>query len=245
MAVTTVPVGHTGILLTFGRVQENALNEGLHLRIPFVQQIVYMDNRVQLLEVETQAFSIDIQTVSARIAVNYQLKRDYTFEVYRSVGVAFERKVIEPAVHEVLKSVSAQYTAEELISMRALVSNEIMISLNEEMLKSGITVTAMNIIDFDFTEDFIKAVEDKQIAEQRQRQAEIDNITMVARASAEAESLVIAAEGISESYRLQNMYLTELIIMLEWVNKWNGELPMVQSGNGMFLDVGDLMMSGN
>ena len=252
LSITSVPVGHTGILLTFGRVQEGALTEGLHFVIPFAQQVVAMDNRVQKLEVYTQAFSSDIQTVSARLAVNYQINREHTFEIYRSIGLNFERIIIEPAVHEVLKNISAQYTAEELISMRARVSDEIMATLNEEVQRSGITVTALNIIDFDFTDDFIRAVEEKQIAEQRQQQADIDNLTMVLRsaaeaqsmeilARAEAEALRILAEGIAESYRLQNQYLTELNVTLELISQWDGVLPLVQSGEGGFiLDVGGL-----
>jgi len=253
LSITSVPVGHTGILLTFGRVQEGALNEGLHFIIPFAQQVVAMDNRVQKLEVYTQAFSSDIQTVSARLAVNYQINREDTFEIYRSIGLDFERLIIEPAVHEVLKNISAQYTAEELISLRARVSDEIMATLNEEMQKSGITVTALNIIDFDFTDDFIRAVEEKQIAEQRQQQADIDNITMILRSAAEAQSieilaraeadaLRITAEALAESYRLQNYYLTELNVLLEWISQWDGVVPLVQSGDGGFiLDIGGLM----
>jgi len=255
MSLTSIPVGHTGILLTFGRVQEGALSEGLHFIIPFAQQVVAMDNRVQILEVYTQAFSRDIQTVSARLAVNYQIRREYTFEIYRSIGLNFESVIIEPAVHEVLKNISAQYTAEELISLRARVSDEIMATLNEEMQKSGITVTALNIIDFDFTDDFIRAVEEKQIAEQRQQQADIDNVTMVLRSAAEAESITILAqaqaealriiaEGVAESYRLQNEYLTELNVLLEWIGQWDGAVPLVQSGGdsgGFILDVSGLI----
>ena len=253
LSITNVPVGHTGILLTFGRVQEGALSEGLHFIIPFVQEVVAMDNRVQKLEVYTQAFSIDIQTVSARLAVNYQINREDTFEIYRSIGLNFERIIIEPAVHEVLKNISAQYTAEELISLRTSVSDEIMATLNKEMQRSGITVTALNIIDFSFTDDFIRAVEEKQIAEQRQQQADIDNITMILRSAAEAQSmeiiahaeaevLRIMAESIAESYRLQNEYLTELNVVLEWISQWDGILPIVQSGDGggMILDISGL-----
>lgn len=115
----TVPVGSTGILLTMGKVEDTALTEGFHFKIPFVQRIISLDNRVKKLELSTEAFSKDIQTVSATLAVNYRLQTNKTFSLYKTVGLAYEENLIVPATHEVLKSVCAQYTAEELISRRA------------------------------------------------------------------------------------------------------------------------------
>ena len=252
LSVTVVPVGHSGVLLTLGRVHDNVLNEGFHFIIPGVQQVIPMDNRIQILEVATQAFSIDIQTVSARLAVNYKINGTNSAEIFRTIGHDFERLIIEPAVHEVLKNISAQYTAEELISLRAQVSDEIMVTLNDEMQKRGITVTALNIIDFDFKDDFLRAVEEKQIAEQRQQQADIENVTMLLRAIADAEAMTIlaeaqaealrlTAEGIAESYRLQNQYVTDMNLILEWIAAWDGAVPLIQSADGgMMLDVNSL-----
>jgi len=253
LSIENVPVGHSGVLLTLGRVHENTLGEGFHFIIPFVQRIVHMDNRIQKLEVYTQAFSIDIQTVSSRLAVNYQINAADSAEIFRTIGFNFERLIIEPAVHEVLKNVSAQYTAEELISLRARVSDEILAALNEEMQKHGIAVIALNIIDFDFTDDFIRAVEEKQIAEQRQQQADIENVTMILRAAADAEAITILAEahaealritasGISESYRLQNQYVTDMNLILEWIAAWDGVMPLIQGADGgMMLDINALL----
>lgn len=255
LSVSVVPVGHTGILLTMGKVQDIPVDEGVNFKIPFVQKIVTMDNRIQKMEISTEAFSKDIQTVTATLAVNYKVSKAQTFSLYKNVGMNFENVLVIPATHEALKSVSAHYTAEELISARQKVSDEIMDVLNLQTNANGIEITAFNIIDFDFSEEYIKAVEDKQVAEQRKKQADIENQTSIEKAKAEAErvkiesqgaadALKIAAEGKAQSYRLQNAAITENNIKMEWIDKWDGRLPQIQTGDsGMMIDVSSILQT--
>jgi len=245
----TVPVGYTGILLHMGKVQDSALSEGLHFKMPFIQRIIPIDNRVKKLELSTEAFSKDIQTVSATLAVNYRLQSEKTFSIYKSVGLSFEENLIVPATHEVLKSVCAQYTAEELISKRAESSDKMRDELDAKMSGLGISVTDFNIIDFDFSEEFISAVESKQVAEQLKKKAATENETAIAQAErekqvaikqseAQAQSVLIAAKADAdaiklaadaESYRLQKIseQLTEKAIFNTLAENWDGKLPGV------------------
>ncbi|MBQ8507676.1 MAG: hypothetical protein IJ466_09645 [Clostridia bacterium] len=200
---TTVPVGSTGILLTLGKVQEGkALSEGLHFKLPFVQKIVSMDNRVKKLELSTEAFSKDIQTVSATLAVNYQLQAAKSFAIYKSHGTQYEQNIIVPATHEVLKSVCAQYTAEELISKRAESSDMMREELNAKLTEMGITVSDFSIIDFDFSAEFIEAVESKQVAEQLKKKAATENETAIAQAEREKQVAIKQAEADAEKLRI-------------------------------------------
>ena len=199
-----VPVGSTGILLTFGRVQDGStLSEGLHMKLPFIQRIVSLDNRVQKLELNTEAFSKDIQTISAKLAVNYRLRPEMSFSVYRTHGSHFEQNIIIPATHEVLKSVSAQYTAEELISKRAESSDKMRDELDAKLTGMGITITDFNIIDFDFSEEFINAVEAKQVAEQVKKRAATENETAIAQAEREKQVAIKQSEAEAEKTRIQ------------------------------------------
>ena len=245
----TVPVGSTGILLTMGKVEDSALSEGFHIKMPFVQKIVSMDNRVKKLELNTEAFSKDIQTVSATLAVNYRLQPEKTFSIYKSTGLAYESNLIVPATHEVLKSVCAQYTAEELISKRAESSDKMRDELDAKLTEIGISVTDFNIIDFDFSEEFIAAVESKQVAEQLRKKAATENETAIAQAErekqvaikqseAQAQSRLIAAQAEAdavklaadaEAYRLEQVgaQLTNATIFNTLAENWNGELPGV------------------
>ncbi len=245
----TVPVGSTGILLTMGKVEDTALSEGFHFKLPFVQRIISMDNRVKKLELSTEAFSKDIQTVSATLAVNYRLQTSKTFSIYKSVGLAYEDNLIVPATHEVLKSVCAQYTAEELISKRAESSDKMRDELDAKLTELGISVTDFNIIDFDFSDEFITAVESKQVAEQLKKKAATENETAIAQAErekrvaitkseAEAESVLIAAKADAdavklaadaEAYRLEQIgrQLTDETIKNTLAERWDGKLPGV------------------
>ena len=252
---TRVPVGSTGIMVTFGHVQDGStLSEGLHFHMPFIQEIVSLDNRVQKLELNTEAFSKDIQTISARLAVNYRLRPEQSFSVYKAYGTTFEQNIIVPATHEALKSVCAQYTAEELISKRAESSDKMRDELDSKLTGMGISVSDFNIIDFDFSEDFINAVEAKQVAEQVKKKAATENETAIAqaerekqvaikKAEADAEKVRIEAEAQAnavklaaeaEAYRLQsiNENLTEQTIQNTLAERWDGKLPIVM-GEGM------------
>ena len=236
----TVPVGSTGILLTFGKVEDGkTLSEGLHLKIPFVQQIVSMDNRVKKLELNTQAFSKDIQTVSATLAVNYRLQATKSFSIYKTAGTQYEQNIIVPATHEVLKSVCAQYTAEELISKRAESSDKMRIELDAKLSDMGFTITDFNIIDFDFSNEFINAVESKQVAI-KQAEAEAEKLRI--QAEAEANAVKLAAEA--EAYRLENIskHLSGEIIEKALVDAWDGKLPaVVGSETAGIMNIGDLI----
>ena len=198
----TVPVGSTGIMLTMGKVEDTALPEGMHFQIPFVQRIVSMDNRVKKLELSTEAFSKDIQTVSATLAVNYRLQTEKTFAIYKSTGTAYEDNLIVPATHEVLKSVCAQYTAEELISKRAESSDKMRDELDAKLSQIGISITDFNIIDFDFSDEFISAVESKQVAEQLKKKAATENETAIAQAEREKQVSIKQSEAEAERVRI-------------------------------------------
>ena len=200
----TVPVGSTGILLTFGKVEDGkALSEGLHIKLPLVQRIVSMDNRVKKLELNTEAFSKDIQTVTATLAVNYRMKPEKSFEIYKNHGTAFEENIIVPATHEVLKSVCAQYTAEELISKRAESSDMMRDELAAKLGEMGIDVRDFNIIDFDFSNEFIDAVESKQVAEQLKKKAATENETAIAQAEREKQVSIKQSEADAERVRIE------------------------------------------
>ena len=203
-SIDTVPVGSTGILLTLGRVEEGkALAEGMHLKIPFIQKIVSMDNRVKKLELSTEAFSKDIQTVSATLAVNYRMIPEKSFEIYRKHGTQFENNIIVPATHEVLKSVCAQYTAEELISKRQESSDMMRDELGAKLGEMGIEISDFNIIDFDFSNEFIEAVESKQVAEQLKKKAATENETAIAQAEREKQVSIKQSEAEAERVRIQ------------------------------------------
>lgn len=227
---TIVEAGHTGVVLTLGKVSENVLQEGFHFKVPFVQEVVQIDNRINKLEVNTEAFSKDLQTVSTVLAINYRVDSAKSFDLYKRIGRNYEDVLISPAVNEVLKAITARYTAEESVTNRAVISEGLVAGLNEKLNADGLYITDVNIIDFDFSEAFITAIEEKQVAQQQLLKAETEKQTATTNAEAEAAAIRIRAEAEAEANRLISESLNETILENKKIEKWDGKLPQVTGG---------------
>lgn len=246
-SITVIPAGHTGVVSTFGRVSETVLQEGLHFKIPFAQSIVQIDNRIVKLEVSTDAFSKDLQTVSTVLAVNYRISKDMSYSIYKEIGADFENVLVTPAVNEVLKAVVAQYTASDLVASRSEVSIMLDEKLNEKFNGRGIFVEDFNIIDWDFSEEYIAAVEAKQVAEQNLTKTKTEQEQQIVIAEAEAKKKVLSAEANAQSTLIEaeaqakaneilSASLNENVIEYNKIEKWNGELPQV-TGSASLIDI--------
>ena len=226
-AVKIVPAGHTGVQVHLGSVSEEVLSEGMHFVAPFVTQVVNMDNRVLKSEANSTSASKDLQNVSSTIAVNYRLQQDSAASVFRNIGRNYE---------EVIKAVTAQFTAEELVTERQKVSDLMKENLSEKISPYGITVELFNIISFDFSEEFNAAIEAKQTAQQNALKAEQD----LRRVEIEAQQEIEKAKAEAESYRLKNQEITDNTLKMAWIEKWDGKLPAVAGGEGMMFDLSSL-----
>ncbi len=238
-----IGAGERGIVLNFGAVQKDVLSEGLHLRIPVMQKIVRVDVKVQKAQVDAAAASSDLQDVSSTVAINFHIIPDKANIVYQSIGIQFKERIIDPAVQEVVKAVTAKYTAEELITKRPAVSDAMKLALTERLLEHNIAVDAFSIVGFSFSKIFMEAIESKQTAEQLALKAKRD----LDRIKIEAEQTITAAKAEAESLRLQkaniSMDLIELRKIeanLKAIEKWNGILPQVTGAGAVpFIGVGD------
>lgn len=228
---TAVTAGHSGVVTTFGKVSDSVLAEGLHFKIPFVQKIVLVDNRVLKAEADCSSASKDLQTVRSTIAVNYKVMNSYSASVYKNIGMDYESVIIIPAVQECVKAVTARFTAEELITNRQNVSDLMSEQLKEKIGSYGIDVQIFNIISFDFTDEYNAAVEAKQTAQQNALKAEQD----LQRIRVEAEQTVAEAQAEAEAYRLKSEQITPEILLMSYIDKWDGKLPIVAGENGSTL----------
>ena len=263
-SVTVVPTGNTGIVTTFGKVEERTLGAGAHLILPW-QEVVKMDNRTQKVEIVTQAFSSDIQQVDLKLSVNYCIDQETAQELYRTVGIHYYENVMYPRILENTKAVFSRYTAENLIAKRNALSDLIAENTAEDMKPYGITIVSIAIEDIDFTDAFTTAVEAKQVAAQNKLTAETEQAqkTMeeeatarraVIAANAEAEKAVIAANAELEVVKVQaeaalyagekeaemnkriSESLTDGLIDYYWIKQWNGQLPTTVLGeNGNYM----------
>lgn len=238
---TTVDAGHSGVVKTFGKVSETVLSEGLHFKVPFIQEIVKIDNRVKVAEVACTSASKDLQNVSSTIALNYNVRSSASAEIYRSVGPDYEAIIINPAIQECVKAVTAKFTAEELITNRQSVGDEMMALLGEKISPFGLELKIFNIISFDFSAEFNAAIEAKQTAQQNALKAQQD----LQRIKVEAQQKVEQAKAEAEAYRLKSQEITPQMLQMEYINKWNGQLPMVVSDGTSLFDFTSMLEQQN
>ncbi len=234
-----VPAGHTGVVTRFGAVDDTVLSEGLHVVIPFVTRVVDMNNQVTKAEVVSASASKDLQTVNSTVALNYRIESLSAASVYQNIGVNYENVVVIPAIQEAVKSVMAQYTAEELITMRQTVGAEIQEEISSKLAPYGFSTQSVNIVDFQFSEEFNAAIEAKQTAQQNALKAEQD----LARVKVEAEQKIAEAEAEAESYRLKSQEITDQMLKMEFIDKWDGKLPVVVSDGQSLFNIDSILDS--
>lgn len=238
--VVSIPTGYTGIVTTFGRVEDRTLDAGLSFIAPW-QGVVKMDNRVQEFSEDLMCFSSDIQEVSASVTVGYRINQNAAMNLYKEVGKNYKDIIILPKMREVVKTGLAKYTANELIESRAQAVNEITETLATELSNYNIELDYISLINIDFTDTFTDAVEAKAKAEQDKERAQTEAEQKVIEAEAKAKEQQIAAD--TELYAAQkaaeaNQALTSSITpeLIEYYrimdvdSKWNGELPSYVGG---------------
>ena len=258
--IAIVPTGYTGILTTFGRVEDKTIGAGFNFIAPW-QNVVKMDNRTQKVQIQTSAFSSDIQQVDLLLAVNYCIDQSTAQELYRTVGTNYYENIMFPRIQENTKAVFSQYTAENLIAKRDMLSDQVQENTSNDMKRYGITIVSISIEDIDFTDAFTNAVEAKQVAAQEKltEQTKQEQKTMeeeaaakraVIAANAEANKAVIAANADLEVVKIQaeaslfagqreaemnqriSEALSDKLIWYYWIKQWNGELPTTVLGEG-------------
>lgn len=227
-----IGAGERGVVMNFGAVSNDVLGEGLHWRTPIVQNVKIMDVQIQKETVKAGAASRDLQEVKTELAINFHLDPGAVHRLYQTVGMSYQSRIIDPAVQEAVKAATAKYTAEEVITKRQLVRDDIKAILTTRLSKDGIILDEVSITDFNFSESFNTAIEAKVTAEQNALRAknDLEKVKMEAQqrieqAQAEAQAIRIQAESISaqggDSY-----------VQMKAIEKWDGKLPVQMVPNG-------------
>lgn len=266
--MSSVPTGHTGIVTTFGKVENYTFEAGVHAKLPW-QEVVRMDNRNQKGTLDMSCFSSDIQEVDVVYSINYQIQKSNAQTIYRSIGENYYDTVMVPRIQEAVKSVIAQYTADELVERRDELSSKILEILVEDLATYNIEVVSTAVENIDFTDAFTAAVEAKQVAAQNKLQAEIVQQQAIMEESAAAERKVIAAEAAAETDKIEaeaeaeirriaadaTEYvgqkdaevnklladsLTEALLRYYLIQGWDGKLPETYVGDGDPLSILDI-----
>ena len=257
---TQVPTGHTGIVLTFGNVEDSTLEAGLHVKLPW-QDVVVMDNRAQKQKLDLSCFSSDIQEVAVSYSINYQINKENAQTIYKNIGTDYYNVVMEPRIQEAVKTVIAKYTAENLVASRDALSNQINDILVDELKSYNIELINTSVENIDFSDAFTNAVEEKQVAEQQKLKAQIEQSQLNIEAEAAAERQVIAANAEAEVKKVQAdaeeysgekeaeanekiaKSVTDKLIQYIYATNWNGELPQIAGSDAVLPILNDFSTS--
>ncbi len=233
-STTRVGTGEIAVMTRFGRVTGQEFSEGLHMKNPLDKANIY-NIQVQKIEADAAAASKDLQDVSTKIAINYNIEPGKVSEIHRTVGELYKEKLIDPAIQESFKGATAGYTAPDLITRRAEVKGKAYDDIRNRLDKYGIRVVDLNIVNFNFSAAYNDAVEAVQVANQNVAKARQELETV----KVNSEKEIQAAQGAAEAQRLQQQTLTpELLQKMEIesrnqaIAKWNGVLPTTQAGEG-------------
>ncbi|MEI7527478.1 MAG: prohibitin family protein [Elusimicrobiota bacterium] len=222
-----VSPGEVAIKARLGKIVDS-YEEGLHFKVPLLESIIKFSIQIQRADIKTQAFSKDLQTMNVHLVVNHRIQKGTVVSIYRNLGPNYVETIVDPTVQEIFKSIAAKFSAERIIADRNILVEELNTVAKEKLMKQEIIVTDISVVDLDFTEQFLKAVEDKQVADQ---QAQMSG-KLVEKAKRDAEQQIAKSHGEAEALRMQREQVTPALIelrkvdaQLKAIEKWNGVLP--------------------
>lgn len=231
----TVQPGERAFTVKLWAINDNVYSNGLHMKLPIIAHVVKFDVQTQKITTQATASSKDLQNVTTELAINYAINPVNVITLYKQIGNMsdIEWRIINPTIQEAIKSATAKYTAEELITKRESVSKDTMTSLQNRLWEIWITVSALNIINFEFSADFNKAIEAKVTAEQEA----LTQKNVRDRKQYEADQIVITAKAQAESIRIQAQAINSQgwadYVKIKWVEKRDGKLPVYTLGSNM------------
>jgi regulator of protease activity HflC (stomatin/prohibitin superfamily) len=222
--------GEAGVLSVLGKAKDGVLLEGVHFKPPVISQVDVYDLTVQKFEVPAQSSTKDLQQLTASFAINFRLDPIEVVTIRRTQGTLqnIVSKIIAPQTQESFKVAAARRTVEEAITKRDELKLDFDEALSQRLSKYGIIVLDTSVVDLNFSTEFSKAVEEKQIAEQRAQRA----VYIAREAEQEAEATINRAKGQAEAQRLLRETLTTELLQKQAIEKWDGKFPQVLGGNG-------------
>lgn len=235
-SIRIVPAGYEGVLTHWSAVDFTVppLGSGMHFVTPFQDDVIPVNIQVQAQVESASSASKDLQIVSTTVTVNYHVDPTVVNKLYQNIGLDFGDKIINPAVQETVKAITANYNAEELITQRPLVKSAIEDAIKTRLSQFDLITDQVSITDFNFSPEFNTAIEQKVTAQQNAL-AEQNKILInqaqaqqaIATAQGIANSTIIQAQGQAKSIQIINEVLSKNPQYLEWLktNRWDGHLP--------------------
>jgi prohibitin 1 len=198
--------------------------------MPIVTSVKTINVRIRKSDIQVPAGTKDLQVINVEMSLNWHISPDKANLVYQQIGSeeAIVDGIIKPAMTEILKAATPRKTAEEVLRQRDDLKQSIDSDLKKRLLVYNLIVDDVSLVNVSFSEEFAKAIEAKQIAEQQAKQAEY----VVQSAAREAEAQVNRAKGQAEAQRLIRQTITPELLQKQAIEKWDGKFPTVMGGQG-------------
>ena len=237
-SLVIVDAGYKAVILRYGSVA-GVRDEGLGFKIPFIDRAIFFETRVRKQQILATAASKDLQQVDVTVALNYRTEEDMVDKIYQELGMQedYVDRIIIPRLQEATKATTAKYTAEEIITKREIVRDELVNLIKQKLGTLFIRVEDVSIVNVEFSPEFTQAIEEKQLAEQRALKAEND----LKRIEIEAKQKIVSAEAEAEALKIIKSNLSELVIKKMFIEKWDGKLPLVLGNQPTILDLSNLI----
>jgi regulator of protease activity HflC (stomatin/prohibitin superfamily) len=241
-----IPAGHRGVVLWWGSVENRVMGEGLNFKVPFAENVIKVDVKVQPHPFkEIDASSREYQIVKMSGMMNFHIDPVYVNDLYQKVGLDFAEKVIDPAFNDFVKEVVPVYSIGEILPKREEIRKKAMAKLGENLSRYHIIVDDIYFSNISFSPEYVRAIEAKQVAQQQvetQRQVlaqrEIEAQQKVATAKGEAESILVVAQGQAKANEALASSISPILVQYKGIEKWNGALPQVSGGGIPLIDLG-------
>jgi regulator of protease activity HflC (stomatin/prohibitin superfamily) len=217
----TVNSGYVGVVTTFGKVTSE-MQPGVHLKWPIVQSVTAMNVQVQKDQTDETAATNDLQDVTTTVALNYHLNHAQVDNIFVNLTAQYQDNFISPIVSEAVKSATAKYTAEQLLTERPAVTTAIENDLVAKLQPHGIVVDQFSVVNFAFSQQFTSAIEAKQAAQQQAEQAQFT---------------LQKAQLDAQANQVQDAALTPAILEQQAISKWDGKMPTTVSGSASIFSI--------
>ncbi|WP_013324580.1 prohibitin family protein [Gloeothece verrucosa] len=214
--------GQKGLVITLGKLEDSVLNEGTYFVFPLTTQVKKFDTRIQKTEIESNGRTKELQQINTKTVLNWRVEPAKLKEIYQQIGTEEQvvNKIITPIFDETVKATIPSKTLEQILAKREELQVDIFAKIKKRLAPYGIVVDNISFVNLTASEEFTKATEERQIAEQR-------SIT----AKKEAEALISKAEGEAKAQKLLQQTLTPALLQKMAIDKWNGQYPTVMGNS--------------
>lgn len=227
----TIKSTERGVLSTFGKISRGVIDDGLHVKIPFIQTIKKVNVQQKKFDGKENSYTRDVQTSEVQYTINYELVRENVNNLIKNVGDDYHNRIVVPFIRSAMKEAFGNFAATEIVENRDAVRREIESTLRRTLDSSYFLNIQFQLVDIDFDDDFENAIKEKQVAEQQALKAK--NVTI--QIEEQAKQTKIRAEADAEAIRIKAKALESnpKLVEYEAVQKWDGKMPQYMMGNSL------------